>query len=155
MQMKVRKVKSILLLSSLTLFMTLMCTTDVSAKTVQQPAATLTYTQPGLVAPMITPVDGSVKNLDSHGCFWVAIHGRYFTPSTYQDPQYADLYASDLTKDALTIHPLYARLNSQGAFTSKFFVCGVSFSINVVAFVAVDDQTGARSNPLPMGISPV
>ncbi|HEY4384609.1 MAG TPA: hypothetical protein VGN34_09070, partial [Ktedonobacteraceae bacterium] len=116
--MKVRKVRSILLLSSLTLFMTLMSATSVSAKTVQQPDVTLTHTQPDLVVPIITPVGGnSVKNLDSHGCFLAAIHGSYFTPSTYQDPQYADLYASDLTGDPLTIDPLYARLNSQGAFT--------------------------------------
>ncbi len=147
------KIKYVLLLSSFALLMTLAGTTGVSAKNIEQHPETHKQFSP--IMPVITPgSENNTRALDSNDCFEVAIHGSLFTPSHYDDNQYADLYATDLTNNSLEIHPWYTRIAEDGAFTRTFSVCGVSSSLNLVTFIAVDDNTGVSSNPLPVAITP-
>jgi len=151
--MNVRKINVILLVSSMALFMVLVGTTAVNAKT-HEPQKTM-HKQLHPIIPIITPAsERDTKALDQNDCFPAAIRGSFFSPSSSDDSQYADLYATDLTNDTLAIHPWYTKIDADGDFTSAFYICGVSSSFNLVTLVAVDDTTGISSNPLPVAITP-
>jgi hypothetical protein len=163
MRTHLKKAKLVFLLSSLMLLLTLVVTTGASAKTIQRhtfipwpifvPIPQEFVPSPYLVFPIITPVGNTNQTLDNNDCFPVTIHGRFFSPSYYGNSQYANFYASDLSGDSLAIHPWYTQVNSEGRFTQGVWICGVSSTENLVTIVAVDNATGATSNPLEVDIS--
>lgn len=144
--MTTRKGTFLFLLSSITLLLSLSLTGPKSARAIDQQMPT--KARLSLVLPIITPAGSNNKGLDAHGCFWATIHGSYFTASAR-----ADLYAVDDANDSLTITPWSINIANNGTFTRSVHVCGVSSSVNAVTFTAVDNATGASSNPLTFGIN--
>jgi hypothetical protein len=153
--MNIRKINVILLISGMALFMVLTGTTAVHAKTHEPQRTTNKQQQVNPIIPIITPADErDTSALDQNDCFSTEIHGSFFSPSSDDNGQYADIYATDLTNDTLTIHPWYAKIDGDGDFAKAFYICGVSSSFSLVTLVAVDDNTGTSSNPLPVAIIP-
>lgn len=150
-----RKINTILLISGMALCMVLTGTTAVHAKVHEQQKTTSKQQIVNPIVPIITPAnERDTSALDQNDCFSTEIHGSFFTPSSYDNGQYADIYATDLTNDTLTIHPWYTKIDRDGDFTKEFYICGVSSSFSLVTLVAVDDNTGTSSNPLPVAIIP-
>ena len=151
--MNIRKINTILLISSMALCMVLVGATAVNAKTHEPQKTTHKQQQVNPIIPIITPANtNDTSTLDHNNCFSTAIHGRFFSPSSSDNGQYADMYATDLTNDTLIIHPWYSKIDDEGNFTKVFYICGVGSPFDLVTLVAVDDNTGISSNTLPVGI---